>query len=179
VKRESWTETLSNTVCPNPNSSDIFSSNTTPDAFLPGLTAYKAYLTSLLESPNSHTDYSGKHLQSLIDSFVPLLITHLHEEIPNLLSLSRFGSSLQLGEIMRTEGRKSGENNSKTGGSMFFFRNLDLRFEDGLWASWPPIPWAVRWALLRVFCAWNGGWWKFASCDMEGNMVELYALKEL
>lgn len=80
---------------------------------------------------------------------------------------------------MRTEGRKSGERNSKTGGSMFFFRNLDLGFEEGLWSAWPPIPWAVRWVLVRAFGAWNRGWWRFASCDLDGKMVELYALRDV
>jgi len=58
---------------------------------------------------------------------------------------------------------------------MFFFMNLDLTFEDYLWEHWPPIPALVRWLLVRALGYWKVGWWRFASCDFNGQPKKLYA----
>jgi hypothetical protein len=122
------------------------------DAFLPGLDAYKTYLDTCAADP---TIFSGTHLTKLIDDFAPLLFTHLSDEIPTLLSLSPHGSKLPLLKMINLESKKSPMYVSITGGTPFFFRNLDVEFEGGLWRAWPPIPSPAWWFMQRTFVAWN------------------------
>jgi hypothetical protein len=75
------------------------------DAFTPGLEAYKAYLDKCSADPSS---FSGEELNGLIDAFAPKLFQHLRDEIPSLLSLSRFGSKVPLQGMIAAEGRRSG-----------------------------------------------------------------------
>jgi hypothetical protein len=42
--------------------------------------------------------------------------------------------------MINLEAQKSPLFISVTGGTPFFFRNLDVEFEDGLWREWPPVP---------------------------------------
>jgi hypothetical protein len=91
-------------------------------------------------------------LIAIIDSFSVALQQHLADEIPTLLELSRFGSasdgknaasareSFPLLDLMQTVSRKSSALMHKTEGTLMFFLNLDLTFEDGRWEGWPPIP---------------------------------------
>jgi len=80
--------------------------------------------------------------------------------------------------MINLEGMKSPAFLSKTGGTPFFFRNLDVEFEGGLWKDWPPVPGAVWWVMQRTFVAWHSSWWNFASCDEMGQLRELPALEE-
>ncbi|KAH7403542.1 hypothetical protein BKA64DRAFT_453976 [Cadophora sp. MPI-SDFR-AT-0126] len=138
-------------------------------AFLPGLTAFKEYLTTSRANPKS---FSGSHLNNLISSFAPSLATHLADEIPSLLSLSRFGTALPLLQLINTQGAKSPLYLSKTGGVPFFARNLDVEFEDGRWRDWP-MPWIAKWLIMKTVGRWNAGWWKWASCDESGRLRDL------
>ena len=122
------------------------------DAFLPGLEAYKTYLDTYTSEP---TTFSGTHLTNIVDDFAPALVTHLADEIPSLLSLSKYGSKLPLLQMINLESKKSPLFVSITGGTPFFFRNLDVYFEDGLWKAWPPMPGLVWWAMQKTFVAWN------------------------
>lgn len=129
-----------------------------------------SYLKSCTTDPST---FSGTHLNFLIDTFAPTLITHLSEEIPTLLALSRFGCTLPLLDMINLEAQKSPLFISITGGTPFFFRNLDVEFEDGLWREWPPMPGVIWWVMQRTFVQWNSRWWRFASCDGDGRMREL------
>lgn len=64
---------------------------------------------------------------------------------------------------------------TKFNGLPFFFLNLDITFEEGLYKDWPPIPGVARWVVMNCFTVWNQGFWKFASCDIGGRPRELYA----
>lgn len=121
-----------------------------PDAFLPGLDTYKEYLNSCSTKPET---FLGKQLISIIDSFAPTLFTHLSDEIPTLLALSKFGSKLPLLDMINAESQRSPLHQSITKGTPFFLRNLDVEFGDGLWKEWPPIPAPVWWFLERSFVA--------------------------
>lgn len=152
-----------------------FLTSLNPEAFLAPLAAYKTYLLSVSNNPEA---FSGIHLTSLIDDFAPTLFDHLRDEIPSLLSLSRFGpEKLPLADIWKPIGRKSGEGLSKTGAFMFFLLNIDLGYEDGIW-NWPPIPTPVRWMMIRLLSWQNRGWWRFASCGYDGHLKKLYASGE-
>ena len=107
------------------------------DAFLPGLEAYKTYLKTASSDPAT---FSTKDLTTIIDNFAPLLFEHLADEIPTLLSLSRFETKVPLLPMMEKAGTLTALHQSITGGTPFFFRNLDLDFEGGRWKSWPPVP---------------------------------------
>jgi hypothetical protein len=145
------------------------------DAFLPPLAAYKSYLTSTSKTPQK---FSGVHLNTLIDAFAPTLFDHLTEEISSLVSLSRFGENkLPLNSIWEPISRKAGSEVAMTGPLVFFFLNVDLDYEDGMWRNWPPIPGPVRFVLFRVLAWKNKGWWRFASCGYDGKMKKLYAAK--
>ena len=67
-----------------------------PDAFQPGLEAYKAYLDSLKDCEYT---FSAPRLLSIIDSFSAPLCQHMSEEIPTLLDLSRYGDLVSLSRI--------------------------------------------------------------------------------
>jgi hypothetical protein len=143
-----------------------------PEAFEAGLEDYKIYLLSLHGQEN---EFSAAKLLSIVDSFTPALMTHLAEEIPTILSLSRFGSKVPFLKLSEVEMRKASDEIPKTEGLPFFMLNLDRTFENGMWEFWPPIPAAIRWTLIRVIAWKHAGWWRFASCDYDGYPKKLYA----
>lgn len=118
--------------------------------------------------------FSGTHLNELIDQFAPGLMMHLTDEISLILSLSRYGDKVKILPAMNA--MRTAVPLSRTEGTIFFLRNLDRGFEDGLWQHWPPIPPPIKWIVMQTFGRWNGRWWKFASCDENGKLKELYAL---
>lgn len=142
------------------------------EAFEAGLGDYKKYLLSLHGQEN---EFSAAKLISIIDSFSSALMSHLAEEIPTILSLSRFGSNIPFLKLSEVEMRKASDKIPKAEGLPFFMLNLDRTFEDGMWESWPPIPSAIRWALIRIVAWKHAGWWRFASCDYDGYPKKLYA----
>ncbi|KAE8551853.1 hypothetical protein TMatcc_001841 [Talaromyces marneffei ATCC 18224] len=110
-------------------------------AFIVGFRAVKSYLDSVAETPRR---FSGAELISLLDDFAPQLHHHLTDEIPRMVALSRFGNKISMLKIIETEGNRSAQSLSKTGAMIFFLRDSDLEFAEGLWKNWPPIPGPVR-----------------------------------
>ena len=144
------------------------------EEFSPGLEEYKTYL---LETKSNPATFSGSRLCEIIDSFAPILLTHLSEEIPSLLSLSKFGDAIAIEEIAEKEGKAAVVSSAKTAGLAFFFLNCDATFEGGKWAAFPPLPGPIRWVFTHI-CTWpNRAYWKFASCDYSGNPQDLYAVE--
>jgi hypothetical protein len=139
------------------------------------LASYKEYLESLSTDPPS---FDATHLLSLLSSFAPALLSHMSDEIPTLLSLSRYGNKLPLLKMIETESQKTPLHVSITGGTPFFFRHLDIEFEDGLWRQWPQMPGLVWWVMLRTAGRWNKGWWRFSACDEGGRLKKLEFLGE-
>ena len=144
------------------------------EEFSPGLEEYKTYL---LETKSNTATFSGSRLCEIIDSFAPILLTHLSEEIPTLLSLSKFGDKIAIEEIAEKEGKAAVVSSAKTAGLAFFFLNCDATFEGGKWAAFPPLPGPIRWVFTHI-CTWpNRAYCKFASCDYSGNPQDLYAVE--
>jgi len=142
------------------------------ETFSSGLKDYQTYLLDVKGSP---ADFSGSCLCEIIDSFAPILLTHLSEEIPTLLSLSKFGDKIDMDKIWEKDGRAAVGMSDKTAGLAFFFLNRDTTFEGGKWAAFPPIPRPIRWVFTHI-CTWpNRAYWKFASCDYSGKPQDLYA----
>jgi hypothetical protein len=142
---------------------------------LPGLEAYKQYLQTVTQNPLS---FQSTHLLQLISAFAPVLLEHMADEIPTLLSLSRYGDALPLKQTLEAEAKQASRHQTITGGTPFFFRNLDTEFEGGLWRQWPSIPSLVWWVLLRTAGRWNSGWWRFSSCDEQGRLKPLTFIAE-
>jgi hypothetical protein len=60
-------------------------------AFTPGFQAMENYVASVTKKQE---EYNADKLQGLFDSFAPLLVEHLRDEITTLLELERFGDKI-------------------------------------------------------------------------------------
>jgi hypothetical protein len=109
---------------------------------------------------------------------------HFHHEIDIVAGLGSHPASPETGSdadkeaslIFKTWGKKTVMKQSLTAAVPFFLLNLDATYEDGMWASWPPMPAPIRWGLVNLAGTWNGGYWAFASCNANGMPRELHAL---
>ncbi|KAG9232070.1 hypothetical protein BJ875DRAFT_467888 [Amylocarpus encephaloides] len=64
--------------------------------------------------------------------------------------------------MINAESAKTPLHVSFTRGTPFFFRNLDVEFEGGVWRGWPEMPGVVWWVMQRGVCGWREAWWRFA-----------------
>ena len=150
------------------------------EAFLPGLSAYSTYLTTL----PTPTSFSGSELQKIMSSLQTPFITHFHSEIRTIASLAEHPSAPaphtpeadRAAATFKAWGKKTVTKAGTFDVVPFFLLNLDAGFEEGLWADWPPMPRLVRWGLVNVGGSVHWAWWKFASCDGRGERRRLYAL---
>jgi hypothetical protein len=78
--------------------------------------------------------------------------------------------------IFKAWGKKTVTKAGMTDVVPFFLMNLDRLAENGMWASWPPMPAPVKWGMKNLVGMWYGGYWKYASCDAFGTPKELHAL---
>jgi hypothetical protein len=115
------------------------------------------------------TQFSNRHLRSIIDLFAEPLNQHLHDEIETLLSLSKYGDSLDLAGIAEKAAENAIGSLSKTAVIPGILLNHDVTYQGGLHATFPPIPWPVRWVLMHICTLWYWWWWRFASCDTYGR----------
>lgn len=122
--------------------------------------------------------FESRRCIELMDAFLIPLATHLADEIPTLLGLSKFGDKLDLKALLKAEADKVMAGLSKTEQLPLFFMNHDITYEGGIHASFPPIPAPVRWVLREVCGRWNADWWKFSSCGFDGRPRELGFLGE-
>ena len=61
-------------------------------AFDAGLGKYNQYVQDCLKGTKK---YNGSELVAIIDEFGPILVTHLTEEIPTILSLAKYGDKMK------------------------------------------------------------------------------------
>jgi len=122
--------------------------------------------------------YDGARVVTLIDAFGAALAQHLTDEIPTIEGLRDHNEKLgvELPKLMAAEAEKNMKRLGLATGLVWCFASLDLRYEDGRWASWPPAPLPVK-----IICRHIAWWlhtdvWKFAACDRMGNMKPLYAV---
>ncbi|KAI9734217.1 MAG: hypothetical protein M1834_002319 [Cirrosporium novae-zelandiae] len=141
------------------------------ETFLEGLGKFNTYL-STLPSPS---DFSGKELISIMDTFQEPFNHHFHSEISTIANMSSYGDFPEAGPIFATWGKQSIMKAGMTDVVPFLFLNFDRSFEEGKWATWPPMPGPIRWLLTRAGSSWHWGWWKFSSCDVNGTPQDLYA----
>jgi hemerythrin-like domain-containing protein len=143
------------------------------EAFHSGFHAWGAWISDL---DCGKKQFDGKLCVELMDRFLQPLATHLADEIPTLLSLSKYGNKLDLVGLSKAEGDKVMGSLSKTTQLPLFWMNHDETFENGI-HSFPPIPGPVKWT-LRQLSRWNADWWKFGSCGVNGMPRELLFLSE-
>ncbi|KAK8136785.1 hypothetical protein PG984_004725 [Apiospora sp. TS-2023a] len=150
------------------------------EAFLGGLGEFHKYLTSLA----SPAAFSGAELLRIMSTFQDSFDEHFHSEIATIASLAEHPKAPKAGSAEEAETRalfKSwGKSTVSKAGTLdvvpFFLLNLDGTVEDGMWASWPPMPAPIKWGLENLAGSWHSGWWKFSSCA-GGSPRELYALQ--
>ena len=146
------------------------------EKFHTGLDAWGKYLRNLQSNPHS-TTFSGIKCRALMDTFIEPLSTHLAEEIPTLMALSRFGDGFNLAALLKAEGEKVMGGLSKANQLPMFLINHDAEFEGGI-HNFPPVPAPVKWVLFQVFGRWQYDWWKFGTVGYDGKGRELLFLGE-
>ncbi|KKY26757.1 putative hemerythrin hhe cation binding domain-containing protein [Diplodia seriata] len=152
------------------------------ESFLEGLGAYNTYLTSL----SSPADFDGKELVRIMDTFREPFNDHFHSEIKTIATFADLPSAPapdspeaeNASATFKAWGKKTLTKAGMTDVVPFCLLNLDRTYEEGMWATWPPMPGPIRWMMVNVFGSWNWGWWRFSSCDASGNPQPLYALQD-
>lgn len=104
----------------------------------------------------------GPELVEIIESFGSTLNMHLQEEIATLISLRAYGGTLDIQQLIATEGEKAMKSASLVGTVQFLFHNLDIDFENGLHRYFPPVPWFIRFLVAWVCWIPNRRLWRFS-----------------
>ncbi|KAF2437922.1 hypothetical protein P171DRAFT_372699 [Karstenula rhodostoma CBS 690.94] len=147
------------------------------EAFLAGLTRFGEYLNTLGEP----YDFDGEELQKIMQSFQEPFNYHFHHEIETIASFADLPEAHKAEDaaaVFKAWGKKTVSKAGTADVVPFFLLNHDVTYEEGMWASWPPMPAPVRWGLVNLAGAWHWAWWKFASCDAGGRPRELWALAQ-
>jgi hypothetical protein len=143
-------------------------------AFNAGLKSFQSYLEEVRESK---TSFESSHLLQIMDSFSTALYSHLISEPKVLVALSRFSTSehpIDIVKIALEQGKKQVSLGFILNVMPMFLLNMeDVEFEDGMWASFPPIPGAVKWILKSLVPMWQRKLWRFSSCDASGRRKQL------
>lgn len=140
------------------------------EVFHGGLQAFGAWLKDLNETDASK--FSGAKCIELMDSFMAALSEHLADEIPTILSLSEYGSAMDLKGMLQREADSVMKSLSPTTQMPVFLLNHDVTYEGGI-HNFPPIPAPVKFVLMQVCARWNKDWWKFATCGYDGKPKRL------
>jgi len=141
--------------------------------FHEGLLNFTAYLDTCAASPST---FSGTHLISIIDTFASTLVGHMHDEIPTLLLLSKHSSTLDLAAEWKRAEAHAIKHVDPWRSHIFFVRNHDVTFEEGLWKNFPEgMPTVVKWLHWWIWPLRHRGYWRFASCNRYGVPRKLFA----
>lgn len=136
---------------------------------LPGLASFNEYLTTLA----SPSDFSADKLLEIMKTFQDPLDVHFHSEISTIAGLSGLGSSPSADAVFKSWGKQTLTRAGYAEVFPFVFLNFDRTYEEGFWENWPPMPYPIRWALVRYAAWWHPGWWRFAWRDVAEWMLTL------
>ena len=112
------------------------------------------------------------------DSFMPILRTHLENEIDTLVGLEKYADKCDWGAWFQKVAQDLGAQGMKSASHRNEILPLamilhDKTFEGGIWGDFPPLPWlamvAIRWLFVRT----HQDWWRFAGCDSTSMPQEL------
>ncbi|RKL31416.1 hypothetical protein BFJ72_g11050 [Fusarium proliferatum] len=143
--------------------------------FHEGLDRFTTYIEKVRKG---NQDLDGSKVREIIDSFMPSLTTHLHNEIDTLVGLEKYADKCDWGAWFEKTGAEIGSNAMKKASHRNEILPLalilhDKDFEGGIWADFPPLPWialvAIRWLFVRT----HQDWWRFAGCDSSSNRQDL------
>jgi hemerythrin-like domain-containing protein len=138
-------------------------------------TGAEKFITYIQACTEGKEPYIGNKIVQLIDGFGPILVEHLEDEIPTLLSLRRFGDRMMgLHERLAREGEKHLRETGLFRAAVWCLATHDLNYEAGIHRHLPLEPSFLLWVPRNVAWWLNGDWWKFAPCDRQGNMQPLY-----
>ncbi|KAH6644840.1 hypothetical protein C7974DRAFT_299676 [Boeremia exigua] len=138
-------------------------------AFEAPFAAWGAWLNTCLAGT---TRFSAARNTALMDAFIPPLTAHLHDEIPTLLALRRFGAALDLQAMFAREAKTVMGGMRKRTVLPVFLSNHDRAFEGGMHV-FPPLPAPVVWVLGSVCGRVKAEWWKFGACGFDGVAREV------
>ncbi|KAF7558992.1 hypothetical protein G7046_g5183 [Stylonectria norvegica] len=130
-------------------------------AFHDGLEKYTEYTDAV---KSGTTELDGEKLRNMIDSFMPILRTHLANEIHTLVALEKYADKCDWGEwFMKKTGDIAGKamriSHYRTEIFPLAIILHDKTFDGGVWQKFPPIPWIVTLMLRWLFMNTHKDWW--------------------
>lgn len=143
--------------------------------FHTGLDKFREYVDKLRKEEE---ELDGEKLKGIIDSFMPVLRTHLENEIDTLVGLEKYADKCDWGAWFQKVAQDLGAQGMKSASHRNEILPLamilhDKTFEGGIWGDFPPLPWiamvAIRWLFVRT----HQDWWRFAGCDSTSMPQEL------
>lgn len=161
-----------------------------------GLEKFQRYLQEIKARCNV---FDCQRLQHIIDEFMPILRSHLDNEIDTLVALEKCSDKCDWATLFSGKADKIGQqcfrdtryrvrvsfpavnkaNMAKTTDVFpLIFRLHDSSSGDGASADFPPLPWLllfiVRWMLIGK----HADWWRFAPCDHKSARRDLPVVQE-
>jgi hemerythrin-like domain-containing protein len=133
------------------------------DAFLPGLTLFDAYV-----SKTRPEEYCGMTLRNMLERFAPLLVEHLHEEIPTILGMWKVEAK-ELEKCWAVA-----EKMGRSGGSVWEAPAMILAcvdkemVMDGEACTFPDAPGVVEWVVRKGLSRRFAEVWRWAPFGMDG-----------
>ncbi len=133
------------------------------EAFHDGIGQLISYLDGLA---GREAEFEPAEFSRIVDSFAEALVTHLHNEIPALMDLGRFGDVELVAETwysgVQAEIKKTKASDMVTLVPMMILSH-DLDYEGGLHHNFPPMPAPVRFMFRHLLSLPNRQAWKFLS----------------
>jgi len=140
-------------------------------AFAPGLQELEDYATALKAGKET---FDGANVRKIIDSFGPILMQHLREEVESLEALEKFGDKINWVAWSKRVSDHAIKHADTDLAVPLFVTNIDFSFEAPIHESaWPPWPWFAGVLFRWVYIARRKDTCRFSSCDSYGMPKEL------
>jgi len=145
------------------------------EAFADGLSVLKDYVEKVVAKP-SH--YRWMTMKTMIASFAPALVHHLHDEIDFLLSMDKFNGEGLRRCWLETETACCQVHDETMLYDVlpFVLGQSDKTYEGG--NSFPTVPKRLQYGLKLFLKKKHRGAWRFNCCDFAGRPIPLQMLPE-
>jgi hemerythrin-like domain-containing protein len=142
---------------------DIMSGNMAEHAtFHAGLEELRSYAKQTREDTAS---YNSEELIRIVNSFAPVLITHLRNEIPTLLQMQQYPNGDEQRKIFAKGVEKGAAQADNTTQIPFALGCHDAGLEGGK-HRFPPLPWFVIMGVVWWYGGKHRRTWRFCPCDL-------------
>lgn len=132
-------------------------------AFEKGLGVFEEYVTQ-----TKPEGYCGRQLRDILDSFLDVLVQHLHDEIPTLLNLHTLDSK-EMSKIWEKTAHEATKDIDIFTDAPFVLSCQDRTFLlDGQPRGFPGIPFFLPWVVSAIFARRHAGAWKFSPSGILG-----------